>query len=63
VVAVPSFNGDVWLTVVGNDTLSLHFETGIRLTQTGRVLDSSSSTAPFIDFFITGYLTKQLKGF
>jgi hypothetical protein len=52
------------LTVVGNDTLNLHFTTGLRTEGfTGaeslrQIFSGVNSTAPFFEILISGFLTK-----
>jgi hypothetical protein len=50
---------DIFLTVQGNDTLNLHFETGMLVPTNFRILNSISSQAPFVEFVITGLLRDQ----
>jgi hypothetical protein len=51
--------GDFFLTVVGNDTLNIHFSTGRVVEKRFRVLNVINSTAPFIEFLVNGFLTTQ----
>lgn len=63
-VALSGDGSDVFLMVAGNDPLNLQFGTGIRVSaQSPRILNVVSSTAPFIEYVINGYLTKRPKGF
>jgi len=50
---------DIFFTVVGNNTLNLHFSTGMQVVDGFRVLNVINSSAPFIEFTITGLLTKR----
>jgi hypothetical protein len=54
-----------FLTVVGNDTLNLHFKTGVPVRQSHgiqppqhllQVQNVGNSTAPFVEVLITGFL-------
>lgn len=55
--AITSPNGsDVFFHVVGNDTLNLHFTTGILVSGDFRFYNVVNSTAPFVEFHITGRL-------
>lgn len=55
--SITSPNGsDVYFHVVGNDTLNLHFTTGIPVSGRFRFLNIINSTAPFVEFHITGCL-------
>ena len=47
---------DVFFHVVGNDTLNLHFQTGLTISDGFRFLNMANSTAPFVEFHITGRL-------
>lgn len=47
---------DVFFHVVGNDTLNLHFTTGLSISTSFRFLNVGNSSAPFVEFHITGYL-------
>ncbi len=47
---------DVFFDVVGNDTLSQHFTTGLCISESFRFLNLNNSTAPFVEFHITGFL-------
>jgi hypothetical protein len=56
-----------FLTVMGNETLNLHFSTGVPVQKTAgqeyvlQVQNVGSSTAPFIEYLITGYLAPSAK--
>jgi hypothetical protein len=50
---------DLFFTVVGNDTLNIHFTTGLRAPAHFRVLNVISGTAPFIEFTITGFKCRK----
>ena len=55
--AIPAPNAvDVFFHIVGDDTLNLHFLTGIPITGTFRFLNVINSNAPFAEFHITGRL-------
>lgn len=55
--AITAPNGtDVFFHIVGNDTLNLHFITGIPVSGTFRFFNIINSTAPFAEFHITGRL-------
>ena len=47
---------DVFFHVVGNETLNLHFQTGLTISDGFRFLNVANSTASFIEFHITGRL-------
>ena len=47
---------DVFFHVVGNETLNLHFQTGLPISDSFRFLNVANSTAPFVEFHITGRL-------
>lgn len=47
---------DTFFHVVGNDTLNLHFRTGLPVSDSFRFLNVANSTAPFVEFHITGRL-------
>jgi hypothetical protein len=47
---------DVFFDVVGNDTLGQHFTTGLPVTGAFRFFVIGNSTAPFVEFHITGVL-------
>jgi hypothetical protein len=47
---------DIVFTVVGNDSLNVHFTTGMRVPSGFRVLNEVNGTAPFVEFTITGFL-------
>jgi hypothetical protein len=47
-------------TVVGNTALALHFSTGIEVREpTFRILNAVSSSAPFIEYQINGFLERS----
>jgi hypothetical protein len=49
--------GDIFFTVVGNKTFNAHFESGIPISsRVFRFLNVINSTAPFVEFSITGIL-------
>jgi hypothetical protein len=50
---------DFFLTVVGNDTLNIHFQTGRVVEERFRIFNSNASSAPFIEFIINGFLTHK----
>jgi len=55
--AITTASGDVFFHVVENDTLNLHFRTGIPVPAgTFQFLNVANSTAPFVEFHITGRL-------
>lgn len=55
--AITAPNGtDVFFHIVGNETLNLHFRTGIRISGTFRFLNVINSSAAFTEFHITGRL-------
>jgi hypothetical protein len=47
---------DVFFDVVENDTLDQHFTTGLPVTGAFRFFVIGNSTAPFVEFHITGVL-------
>lgn len=47
---------DVFFDVVGNDTLSQHFTTGLPVSNFFRFLNVINSDAPFVEFHVTGIL-------
>jgi hypothetical protein len=49
---------DIFVTIVGNDTLNIHFTTGLRAPLQFTVQNVGNSTAPFIEFTITGFLAR-----
>lgn len=51
--------GDFFLTVVGNDTLSIHLSTGRVVEERFRVFNAGNSSAPFIEFLINGFLIRK----
>jgi hypothetical protein len=51
--------GDFILTVVGNETLNIHFQTGRVVEERFRVFNVGNSSAPFIEFIINGFLTHK----
>ena len=51
--------GDFFLTVVSNETLNIHFVTGRVVEGRFRIFNSGSSSAPFIEFIINGFLTHK----
>jgi hypothetical protein len=51
--------GDFFLTVVGNDTLNLHFSTGRVVEERFRVFNVGNSTAPHIEFLVNGFITRK----
>jgi hypothetical protein len=51
--------GDFTLTVVGNETLNIHFSTGRVVEERFRVFNVGNSTAPFIEFLVNGFLTRK----
>ena len=51
--------GNYALTVVGNQTLDLHFQTGIPVEYGLQFGNVGSSTAPFVEIIATGYLTQR----
>jgi hypothetical protein len=54
--------GDFFLTVVGNETLNIHFTTGRVVEERFRVFNSVSvgiNNAPFIEFIINGFITRK----
>ena len=56
--------GDIVLSVVGNQTLDLHFGTGLRVKGTFfRAFNAINSTAPFVEIIVSGYLAKRPPGF
>jgi hypothetical protein len=55
--AITARNGtDVFLHIVENDMLDLHFITGITVSGTFRFFNIINSTGPFAEFHITGRL-------
>jgi hypothetical protein len=55
---------DIFLNVVGSNDLVLHFATGIQVQAVSpRIANLVNSTAPFIEYVISGYLVKRPKGF
>lgn len=50
---------DYVLTVVGNRTLNLRLQTGIRVKNRFRVFNAPNSSAPFIEYQISGYLADE----
>lgn len=57
-VTAPTSGHDIIFTVVGNDTLNVHFNTGLRATTDFSVFNIGNSTAPFIEFTVTGFLER-----
>lgn len=56
--------GDMVLSVVGNQTIDLHFGTGVRVKGSFfRAYNAVNSTAPFIEIMISGYLARRPAGF
>lgn len=58
-LAISGTTGDIFLTIVENSTLSLHFTTGFRVhpgAPAFRVLNITNSTAPFFEIVVTGCL-------
>lgn len=53
---------DYVVTVVGNRTLNLHFQTGVRVQNSFRVLNATNSSAPFVEYHISGYLADKPPG-
>lgn len=51
---------DTFFHVVGNETLSLHFRTGLPISDSFRFLNMANSTATFVEFQITGRLCSAL---
>jgi hypothetical protein len=47
---------DTFFHVVGNETLNLHFQTGLPISDSFRFLNMANSTATFVEFHITGRL-------
>jgi hypothetical protein len=47
---------EIFYTVVGNDTLNIHFTTGLQVSHRFRVYNVVNSSAAFIEFTITGFL-------
>jgi hypothetical protein len=61
---ISSEPGDLVLSVVGNQTLNLHFSTGVRVKGSFfRALNAGNSTAPFVEIMISGYLARRPVGF
>ena len=54
ITAPPSI--DTFFHVVGNQTLNLHFQTGLPISDSFRFLNMANSTATFVEFHITGKL-------
>ncbi|HUO59225.1 MAG TPA: hypothetical protein VMU24_01065 [Candidatus Acidoferrales bacterium] len=55
--SIPSPLGtDAYFHIVGNETLNVHLETGIQLPGTFRFYNVVNSSAPFVEFHITGRL-------
>lgn len=50
---------NLFFTIVGNDTLNVHFATGLRAPTQFRVLNVINGNAPFIEFTITGFLARR----
>lgn len=50
---------DFFLTVVGNNTLNLHFSIGIRVHDGFRIQNMVNSSAPFVEYLINGYLANK----
>lgn len=48
--------GDTFLSLVGNRTLSEHFQSGLVITSLFRFMNVISSSAPFVEVVITGTL-------
>jgi len=53
---------DIFFTVVGNETLNIHFETGMVVRSGFRVQNEVNSNAPFIEFTISGFLAERPVG-
>jgi len=51
---------DTFFHVVDNDTLNLHFHTGLPISESFRFLSVGNSTAPFVEFVATGILVHDL---
>jgi|ERR1041384_1657655 hypothetical protein len=47
---------DTFFHVVGNETLNLHFRTGLPISDSFRFLNMANSTATLVEFHITGRL-------
>jgi len=54
--ALTSPTGDISFTVFSNNTLSEHFKTGIPMSSPIRFYNIISSSAPFVEVFLTGVL-------
>lgn len=50
---------DYVITVVGNRTLNLHLQTGIRVRNGFRLFNATNSSAPFVEYQISGYLADE----
>lgn len=46
---------DICYTVVGNENLNIHYQTGLVVTDGFRVSNAPNSTATFAEFTISGY--------
>jgi len=47
---------DTFFHVVGNDTLNLHFQTGLQISDSFSFLNMANSTATLVEFHVTGRL-------
>jgi hypothetical protein len=66
-VGSPGTPQSLILTAVGNDTLNLHFTTGLRTASssgaetTREIFNVNNSSAPFFEILVSGFLTKGTK--
>ena len=55
---------DAILHAVGNETVNLHFSTGLRVKATNfQIANGAASSAPEVAYIVSGYLTKRPAGF
>jgi hypothetical protein len=52
---------DLHVTAVGNQTVNLHFTTGLESYSRFRVQNAPNSTAPFCEVIVSGYLARNPK--
>ena len=50
---------DICYTVVGNETLNIHYQTGLVATSGFRLNNAGNSSATFVEFTICGYLVNK----
>lgn len=55
-ITSPAGGTDTFFHVVGNETLNLHFKTGLVISDNFRFMNMANSNATFVEFQITGRL-------